>query len=117
MLLLLNGELFSLFLLPNFLDIAAHSLDSITPHTVDTAVAISDGSIMSDADAEPAARRIPITVAGTSCMEVALITMSSAMLSLAFSEPSDIFSIALIPIGVAAEPMPSRLADRLSDIY
>ena len=39
------------------------------------------------------------------------------MLSLAFSEPSDIFSIALIPIGVAAEPMPSRLADRLSDIY
>ena len=52
MLLLLNGELFSLFRLPNFLDIAAHSLDSITPHTVDTAVAISDGSIMSDADAD-----------------------------------------------------------------
>ena len=80
-------------------------------------VAIREGRIMSDALEEPYCALSPMIVAGNSCMLVAFMTMKSIMLSVAFSEPSCIHSMAFIPRGVAALPIPSRFAEKFSVIY
>ena len=45
------------------------------------------------------------------------MTIKSIILSVAFSLPSCIHSIAFIPSGVAAPPIPKRFAEKLSVIY
>ena len=50
-------------------------------------------------------------------MDVEFMTIKSIILSVAFSLPSCIHSIAFIPSGVAAPPIPKRFAEKLSVIY
>lgn len=74
---------------------------------------------MSAGFALPSLARRPIMVAGNNCIEVQLITSNNIILSVAdlFDLSLHIDSIALIPIGVAAPPMPSRFADILTVMY
>lgn len=64
----------------------------------------------------PAAARSAMTVAGIICMDVALMTSSISMLSVALPSSRHILAIAFIAAGVVAPPIPSILDARLTEM-
>ncbi len=86
----------------------------IIPMMVVQKVTINVGKIMSAGDCDPAVERSPITVVGSSWMEVAFTTTSIIMAKVALPEPSSSRCIALMPVGVEALPSPSMFAERFN---
>ena len=62
----------------------------------------------------PSPARIPATVAGISCTEAVFSTTKRHSSSEASARPSAIRTAARMPMGVAALPSPSKLADTLA---
>ncbi len=81
------------------------------PINVESTVAISDGNRKSAGFTDPAVARMPMTVVGSICKLVADMTVSIIMSVEALPLPSSMRLIALIAMGVAALPSPSRFAD------
>ena len=88
------------------------------PITVDNIVAITEAGKNDAGEAEPCDERIPMTVDGRSCKDVAEMTIIIIIFVDAyFFLPTDRRFIAFIPIGVAAFPNPKRLADIFIVMY
>ena len=64
----------------------------------------------------PAAARRDMTVAGMICIEVAFITSSMSILSVAFPSSRHIDAMASIADGVVAPPIPSILDARFTEM-
>lgn len=86
------------------------------PIAVAQEVAMSVGKNIDAALELPAAARSAITVAGTICIEVALMTSSISILSVALPSSRHMLAIAFIAAGVVAPPMPSMLEARLTEM-
>ena len=86
---------------------------------VDASPAIKDGTMIDDADELPAFVIIPIIDVGSNCKLVQERMMSIVIGYVTFPDllSSFMLSIALIPIGVAAPPMPSMFAEIFIETY
>ena len=91
-------------------------LQRITPATVAKVDEIKVGRMIDDGFALFHDARRAITVAGINWIDVAFITTSKSILSVALS-PFCINSIAFIPAGVLAPPMPNIFDARFIEIH
>ena len=95
----------------------AHSFTKTTPIIVEATVETAQGNRNAVGEVEPRAIRMPITVDGISCNDVAEITTSIIIFVVAYGVFLSIEQIAPMPMGVAAFPSPRRLADMFIAIY
>lgn len=91
-------------------------MQSITPISVATVVAMSVGRNTDAAFELFAAARRAMTVAGNICIEVAFMTSSNSILSLALPSSLHMLAIAFMPAGVVAPPIPSMFDARFTDM-
>jgi hypothetical protein len=90
--------------------------DSMTPMTVAMVDEIKVGNMIEDGFWLFHEARRAMTVAGMSWMDVALMTTSKSILAVALS-PFCMFSIAFMPAGVLAPPIPSIFDARFIEIH
>ena len=103
------ADLLNFDVLPRSMGVFSFPFEStfvnMTPHTVAMVEDIKVGSMIDDGLVLFQEARSAITVAGISWIEVALMMTSKSILAVALS-PFCIFSIAFMPAGVLAPPIP-----------